>query len=511
MSNAISDIHIISSIACKTVFDINHKGLHKIEDENYLTIFSDLFRSVPLYVYEDHLGIWLFSDFENFYEHHHFDQEIDEVGFWETILYGTPLWSRTLYKKIKQLPSASKIVINKRSLKFDIERYWKFDIQEDTMIKSIGEAAEGLNSHLNRIFSAFDVGKTYFMGLSGGLDSRLSLAYLSSRLPKENLNLFTFGFDERILEYKYSRSVANALGYENVSFHRMLPCFYREALEYMPIKSCGQIAISHCHILSFLKNVKLEGGLHISNFYSDALLGYATKLPKSDPIEYDSAYYFKKLHSYRFLNSKVIDAISNDIYEITSGFNGSSNYSSIDEYIYITERNSKFHMNLAWLHSQFVETISPYADVELFKFMISVPLKYREQKIIIDEIFNLFFPKLKMENTGQISSRFALRFSTPLDWYKFRLINFINGILRKGTQGHLQLFNKFQTEEHERLLFTCFNKDLKSATKKFVDLNLMSSDSKKYFDRLPFRGVEADMRFSILSMNKLIILNRLGN
>jgi hypothetical protein len=509
MDNTVNHIHIAASIACKTDSDINHKGLQKLEDDDHLTVFSDQFRSVPLYIFEDRTEICLFSDFESFQKHHQFDREIDEVGFWETVLFGTPLWSRTVFKKIKQLPSASKLIINKRLHKFHIERYWHFNIHEDDSIKSKSEAAAGLHAQLSRIFDAFGGDNTYCMGLSGGIDSRLSLAYLSSRVPHEKIKLFTFGFDKRILEYQYAQTVANALGIDDVVFHRMYPQLYREALEYMPIKTCGHIAISHCHIVSFLQSILSEGRLQISNYYSDAVFGYSARLPKTRIGVNDSSY-FKKLHSYRYLNPTVVEAISDDICLIASGFDESSNYSSIDEYIYVTERHSKFHMNLAYLQSQFVETVTPYADIELWKFMISVPLKYREQKILLDEIFDVFYPKLGMKNIGQMSSRYASRFSKRKDWYEFRLINLANGLLRIGTRGQLQLLNKFQTEEPERLLFTCFHEDLKAATKRFVDLGLMNSAAKAYFDRLPLRAVGADARYTLLSLDRLIYLDREG-
>ena len=42
------------------------------------------------------------------------------------------------------------------------------------------------------------------MGMIGGMDSRITLTFLSKYVPKENLELFTYGFDERLLEYKYA-------------------------------------------------------------------------------------------------------------------------------------------------------------------------------------------------------------------------------------------------------------------------------------------------------------------
>jgi asparagine synthetase B (glutamine-hydrolysing) len=497
-------IKIFSIVEDTAQFDKSFKGLQKTEDKKYISIYTDPFRTVPLYVSKNESGLFIFSDLLVYQQSYRKNDEIDEVGFWETLLFGTPLWTRTIYKDIKQIPGACKIIINKDTLEYRIERYWEYNISEDTSIKTIEDAAEGLNVHLTRIFGKMDTSKMYYMGLSGGLDSRLSLAYLTKGISNENLKLFTFGFDERILEYQYAQEIANAIGYENVMFHKLSPEIYKEALEYMPKGSCGQLGISHAHLLSFFKNVKLGKGLQISNYYSDALFGYATKLPKSMDNNFTSSYYYKRLQTYSFLKRDLEDVISDDISKISSGFETSSNYSSLDEYIYVTERHAKFHMHLAWLQSQFVETLTPYADLELFKYMISVPLKYREQKIILDQIFKLYFSNTGLDKTSQISSRFSLRFSSLEDWSQFKIINVANGALRKITNGRIQIFNKFQTEEHERLLFSHFRNDLRSATEFFMQSGLLDSNSKKFFDHLPFRAIDSDMRYNLISMHSLI-------
>ena len=91
-------------------------------------------------------------------------------------------------------------------------------------------------------------------------------------------------------------------------------------------------------------------------------------------------------------------------------------------------------------------------------------------------------------NTGNIrniSSRFkwGSKFSSFKDWYNFKLLNFLNEILRKLTFGHFQFLNKYQTEEQERLLYRDFYLDLKNSTKKLKALDLISQQNKKYWDK----------------------------
>ena len=92
------------------------------------------------------------------------------------------------------------------------------------------------------------------MGMSGGMDSRITLTFLSKYVPKENLELFTYGFDERLLEYKYACEVAAALGLNKPKFHKLTKDSYKKAMDYLPQMSGGQIGINHCHIIDYLNN-----------------------------------------------------------------------------------------------------------------------------------------------------------------------------------------------------------------------------------------------------------------
>jgi asparagine synthetase B (glutamine-hydrolysing) len=240
-------------------FDIKQNGIQVIEDENKLEIYNDPFRTIPLFITKDENDkLIIFSNFDDFYKMENVDKTIDEAGFWEIVLFASGLWTRTLYKYVEQMPAASKIVIDKNTNEYKIERYWDFDIKEDKSIDSIEKAAKGLYDKLDSIFSKLDRNQKYIMGISGGMDSCITLAFLSKYIPKENLELFTYGFDERLLEYKYACEVAEALGYNKPKFHKLTKESYENAMNYLPQMSGGQIGINHCHITSFLRENNLQ-------------------------------------------------------------------------------------------------------------------------------------------------------------------------------------------------------------------------------------------------------------
>jgi len=487
-------------------FEIKQNGIQIIEDENTIEIYNDPFRTIPLFVTKDKSDeLIIFSNFEDFYKMPNVDKTIDEAGFWEIVLFGSGLWTRSLYKNVEQMPSASKIIIDKKTNEYIIERYWDFDIVEDKSIDSIEKASCGLYERLDSIFSKLDRNQKYVMGMSGGMDSRITLAFLSKYIPKENLELFTYGFDERLLEYKYACEVAEALGYNKPRFHKLTKESYKNAMEYLPQMSGGQIGINHCHITSFLNENELKNCKQISTYYSDAIFGWDSMFEKDiEPIEKN--YYIQSLKKIDFLSDELKKTISDDSMKIFQCLDIESNYSSLDEYKYVTERNQKFHLYMASIQGRFIGNELAFANYDLLAYILTIPVKFRAQKKLIDYLLDNHFKNISSRDFKNISSRFqwGSRFSNIKEWYNFKFLNRVNAILRPLTKGHVQLFNKYQTEEQERLLYRDFHKDLKEATTKFVKLGLMSEQQKKEWDKLPLKSSGTGERYYMIGLGRLV-------
>jgi len=94
------------------------------------------------------------------------------------------------------MPSASKLVIDKKTNNYQIKRYWRFNINVDKKIDSIEKAVQGLYSRMDTISSKLDQIQTYFVGMSGGLSRHTTLPFLPKYIGKVNSKLFTYGFDK---------------------------------------------------------------------------------------------------------------------------------------------------------------------------------------------------------------------------------------------------------------------------------------------------------------------------
>jgi hypothetical protein len=487
-------------------FNIKQNGIQIIETENTVEIYNDTFRTIPLFITKDKSSeLIIFSNFEEYYSFENIDKSIDEAGFWEIVLFGSGLWTRTLYKNVEQMPAASKIIIDKNTNEYKIERYWDFNIEVDESIDSIEKAAQGLYDRLDSIFSKLDKNQKYIMGMSGGMDSRITLAFLSKYIPKENLELFTYGFDERLLEYKYACEVAEALGYNKPKFHKLTKYSYIKAFEYLPKQSGGQIGINHCHILDYLKNNDIKENIQISTYYSDAIFGWDSVYPKNIENIEDN-FYIKLLKNINFISDEIKEQIKIDSLKIFSNFDNNANYSSLDEYKYVTERNQKFHNYLAFIQSQLIKNELIYTNYELLTYILSIPIKYRAQKRLVDYILDNYLKNISSRDFKNISSRFqwGSKFSGQIEFYWFKYLNRVNAVLRPLTKGHIQLFNKYQTEEQDRILYRDLHPYLKKATSKFVELGLMSEEQKNEWDKLPLRNAGIGERFGMISLGKLI-------
>ena len=487
-------------------FDVTRNGIQLIENEDEIRIFNDPFRTIPLFVTRDVYSVLhVFSHFDAYFEIEGLCRDIDPVGFWEIIVFGSSLWTRTLYKGVEQMPSASTLIINKATVEYSIKRYWDFNVPEDVSIDTVEGATEGLYERLDNVFSRLERNQIYHMGMSGGMDSRLSAAFVSKYIPAENIRLFTYGFDDRILEYRYAIEVAEKLGLARPEFHKLGKRSYDDALVELPMLSGGQISHYHCHMYDYMKNHMPSNARHISTYFSDAVLGWDCVHPKKiDSVS--NNFYALELRNNDLLAPEIKDAIIGDADFIFKGYCSDSNISSMNEYKYITERNQKFHMYLASVQGRLVRNVFPYANYELFTYALSVPIQFRNRKLLVDNILTKYYFDLSDGQCGNISSRFqwGASYSTKTDWYSFRLLNRVNAVLRKTLKGNFQFFNKYQTEEQDRLLGKCYHEALKEATRQCVNRGLMTIDQKKHYDVLPLKPSGVAERYQIISLSQLL-------
>jgi len=495
------------------------KGLLLIFSENQFLLYNDPFRTIPIFVCRSAGRIHLFSNFEDFYSLESCqNSRVDLAGFWETVIFEGALGRRTLFENIRQMPAATCLNI-KSDLSYSIERYWDYSIPKNSEVKTIDDAASGLFERLDEIFGNLPKMDSYRMGLSGGVDSRLALAFLNRHVPPKSLKLFTFAFDERSLEFVYAKQVAEALGCEPPEFHRLTPESYLKGAENMPRASGASVGMQHCHTTDFLMNLKKSTSREalISTALTDALFGYAVKLPKIR-TDFKKNPQFERLNKYKSLmDEDTYHIISEDLKEIFSNYRENANFSCPEEYFYCTERNVKFHLYASFLYNKFLLTISPFADYELLTFCIGLPFEYRFQKRIVDAIMERYFPPISFRGLQNISSRDYKNVSSEYSWgsalesspshYYFKLLNRINSVLVLLTSGRVQLFNKYLTENQVVNLSLHHRRLLNQALAELGHKNILGGKVLNYFKKRPFRPSHVSDRYQLINIFKAIEYN----
>jgi Asparagine synthase len=510
-------INLDFSYFSKATFDIRQNGIQLIETEESINIYTDPFRTVPVFITTLMDGtVFLFSDFSKVYKLDGVNKTVDPAGFWEIILFGTGLWTRTLYQNIKQMPSAAKLTIDRATGKYSISRYWDYNVELDPTLTSSAQVSDGLLAALDLAFADLQPSNSYLSGLSGGLDSRVNVAMLSRHVSKEKIKSFTFGFDPNILEHKFAISIAKELDLAKPDFFRLNPINYQNALNYLPKNSGGQISINHSHILEYLNQNKedYDDVLFVSTYFTDALFGYACPERKNIDTPQDCGY-FKRLNSSTFIAKEIKDLIADDINDLLAEYNNSgSNYGNVNEYAYIIERNHKFHMYLGFLQGQILTTQPIYANYDLLCYCLSIPIELRFGKRIIDRLLERHFPSIRLDRLDSISSRSfsagissapgKYRLQKTANYLSFRGRNIANSFLRQYISPRYQLFNKYQTEEQEKNLRTEFKKQLESATSKLLSLGLFDLNVKCFYDKIPIKSSSISESYIIISLAQIL-------
>lgn len=483
-------------------------------NDKEIEIYTDPFRSVPLYVYKNNKNkLFIFTDFSDIEKIPGFLPTIDKTGVWESIIYSGCLWSRTIYKGLNQIPAACKLSINISSLDYSITQYYNFEAEYNSKYENINNVTDTFYELFSDIILGAPKASEYLMGLSGGLDSRLALCFLTKAFSKDQIKLFTFGYNKNILEYQYAIKTTEILGLSKPDFYKLTNESYKKFMTDLPIMSGGHVGINHCHITDYLKNgdVDLNDTTMISNCYSDALLGFAARSKKNTQTESNNGL-INTLDDFHLMDNDIYDEIVADIKHLFSLFDPQWNYTNFDEYKYIMERNQKFHMYMAYLHSDYLPVYTPYANIKMTDFMFSVPLHVRDQKMIIDIVLNKYFSEVQTllkENvssriwTGDGISKFKIGKSLFKNW-DFRFLNGVNSGLLGISGGRLHIVNKYLTENHGSVLHSQFRNELNGALEGFLSSGLLNKQVFSELRKMPLRTRGNSERFNIIGIWEII-------
>jgi len=445
------------------------KGIVIDKSQGHICIYNDPFCTIPVYFFESNDRVLVSSSPEQLITYA--DTQLDAVGFWETILFGTGIWTRTPFQGLFQLPSACKLFLGQT---VDISRYWGFEdgsVGDDSIDER--EWVAGLDAKLREKFEIYR-DKQVLMGMSGGMDSRIAALYLADVCAPENIHLFTYAASSASYEFCHGKQVSSVLGLSQPELFLLKDLHYKEALEYLPMMSAGQIGNVHGHIAEYLKHHKQSldrNTIHFSTYYSDAIFGWECDGVAGN-MGVEESYLYQKALTHPWVPEDIRKQMLDDIRCSLVDAQNASGFSTVDEFRYVSERNAKFHMPLAFIQSQFMQTVTPFADFDLLNYILSAPLALRKRKRVIDELIK--FNNTELASVENCSSREYFYgnhnlmpkrgLSGKLAFIRFRALNALSACASFVTQGRFVFENPFQAEElgalYNRSYVTLFNESV---------------------------------------------------
>lgn len=431
---------------------LRSKGIIICRDAEGIRILNDPFCTIPLYYTENITHFTASSDPQELIDYRMHPYDI--VGVWETLLLNSPLWNRTPFKGIKFLPAACELRLGKE---VKLQRYWNFEFEPTCSNFNQRSFFCDFDDLLNLKFSNIHA-DTICMGLSGGNDSRLAAYYLAKNKHRfSEIELITYAAHPNSNEFRYACEVADTLNLKSPHLHLLRDDHYQDGLTYLPQWSAGQINNQHCHFSSYLKEVDhaTDGKTHLSNYYTDAVFGF--ECGKQEPLSgIFTASAYKTILSARHISESIRAEMLDDCCLALSPMQGAENYfSSLNEFKYVAERNPRFHLSLAFIQSQFMPTALPFADIDVIKMAMQVPVNLRAHKGILDKLLNHLNPRLtkigSSANTeyfyGSKSRLCNGTLAERMEFKKFRFLNMTTQLLSKLSGGMIRIGNPYQTED----------------------------------------------------------------
>lgn len=490
-------------------FAKTHKGILVYIDLDHIEVYNDPFASVPLYMANRRGQYLLTTDFESCYD---YAEGIDRVGIYETLLYGSGIGIRTIFNNIQQFPAASRWVLDENGGR--ILPYWNYTVLQSADMKEEAFAAAQVYLKLKEIFSKYK-GKKIVMGLSGGVDSRLSACMLAGTGQKDVM-LYTFGYNRHIKEYRIACAVAKKLGFAQPHFIPLKAIDYINSNSLsVPIKTGGGIALNHMHMYRCLSEYDSEdNAMALSNYYSDAVMGWDARAERKKESLEESDYYNMLQNTNLGIPQEVRREIEKDLVGLAERYPGDNgNFSCMDEFIYVVERNPKFHVRLSALCREWIPVELPYADYGLLELMLSIPIKYRAEKRIEQYILNNYFFSMKDISSRRYFGRgesteksygLADKIYYRTGYYIMRFLNLVNVLLACISGDRLQVLNPYQTESQAIVLNSVLWSRYQEALTMLTDGGYLEKSDAVRLSKKERRGGNTSVKYAVIGLAECI-------
>lgn len=333
----------------------------KVKDK--FIVFTDHIGSKHIY-YSTLKDGYIFSsdiiNIYNFYKKNKIQNKLSINSAYMLLSYGYMLEDNTLSDKIKKILPGNYIKIENN--KFTVNEYYflsnnpNYNLSEDEIIDKMDYY---FRQAIKRQFDKdLEYGFKHFVGLSGGLDSRMT-SWVAHEMGYTNQLNYTFSQSD-YLDETIPKKIAADLKHEWIFKALDNGLFLKNIDEITDITGGNILYSGLAHGLSLTKYINFSNlGINHSGQLGDVVFGtfYKTKNKNAQFNTGDGAYskgFVKKVDHSKFEKKYENQEIFN-FYQ--RGFSG-ANYGLLGT-------------------QQYTETMSPFYDVDLMEFALSIPIELR--------------------------------------------------------------------------------------------------------------------------------------
>jgi hypothetical protein len=306
------------------------------------------------------------------------------------------------------------------------------------------------------------------------VDCRLLAAALHKVAPQAHVSGVTYGYDQRILEYVYAKKVFQRLGWPKPLFHKLTSDSYIRCMEPQIRRTGGLIGVQNCHFFDFLCSQDANEFPILSGMYSDAVCGWDASLALTGVDKMTAFEHVALLWSRAAaleLPDRIVEGVCSDLQAIRADWKKGSSITSFNEYMYVRERNAKFHLLMADSWRMFAPVKLPFAEPNVAMTFLSLPTRFREHKRCTFLATRFLAPELDgLKNVSSAFRKVGLG-SRRLDWERL-WVSRTNRWLERSFGPGFQLIDRAETERHSFNLKYHHAKVCEDAYAKLMDYGL---------------------------------------
>lgn len=385
------------------------------KNKGKVCIFNDHLASKSIfYFYDPKIGFIFSSELKSitrFFNEIKIPFSLNRDAVYMMALYGFTLEDNTYVNEMKRLPYSSSITYNFNKNDFKIRQTQvynssKIDVTQDEAVKNINTLFE---SSVKSLWNKnLEYGDEHLSLLSGGMDAKTNVL-VAKNLGFKNLTTITFG-QSNSTDVRYANNIAKNENFNHFQRFLDFPSYLIDDIMKNYIEPLDGLMMFHssAHASSTIKSFNLDNyALIQTGQLGDPILGSAT-IPNFNFSQNRGELGYTGSIS----NENLLDKI-----EMLPDF--LEKYQNLNYNIFnIEQRQINATLNGDRALNSFIDNVSPFSDLELIKYCLSLPDHLKKNQLIYfnwlskyhENILNYPWEKIQMKPNTNLKINYGRLF-----------------------------------------------------------------------------------------------------